>query len=151
MIPGLKILPPFSLIVPLSVSLFVITHLLENLLDGKNMLPAQRFVPISGIYKIWVEAGCAVSGVLFQIKKNVKSRYKYEVHRLKCRQDIILQKKLAQLFSGKDKTRFWSEIHRLNHSHPCSSPCVDGVSGGKNISNACASKFQNVLNANPGF
>ena len=28
--------------------------------------------------------------------------------------------------------------------------CVDGVSGGKNISNAFASKFQNVLNVNPG-
>ena len=86
-------------------------------------------------YKVWVEAGCAVSGVLFQIK----SRYKYEVRRLKCRQDSLLQKKLAQLFSGKDKTRFWSEIRRLNHSHPCSPPCVDGVSGGKNISNAFAS------------
>ena len=57
---------------------------------------------------------------------------------------------LAQLFSGKDKTRFWSEIHRLNHFHPFSPPCVDGVSGSKNISNAFASKFQNVLNANPG-
>ena len=53
-----------------------------------------------------------MSGVLFQIKKNVKSRYKYEVCRLKRRQDILLQKKLAQLFSGKDKTRFWSEIHK---------------------------------------
>ena len=101
-------------------------------------------------YKVWVEAGCPVSGVLFQIKKNAKSRYKYEVRRLKRRQDILLQKKLAQLFSGKDKTRFWSEIRRLNHSHPCSPPCVDGVSGGKNISNAFASKFQNVLNVNPG-
>ena len=107
-------------------------------------------VPISGIYKVWVEAGCPVSGVLFQIKKKVKSRYKYEVCRLKCRQDILLQKKLAQLFSGKHKTRFWSEIHRLNHSHPRSPPFVDDVSGWKNISNAFASKFQNVLNANPG-
>ena len=88
-----------------------------------------------------------MSGVLFQIKKNFKSRYKYEICRLKRRQDILLQKKLVQLFSGKDKTRVWSEIHRLNHSHPCSPPCVDGVSGGKNISNAFAS---NVLNANPG-
>ena len=102
-------------------------------------------------YKVWVEAGCPVSSFLFQIKKNVKSRYKYEVRHLNRRQDILLQKKLAQLFSGKDKTRFWSEIHRLDHSHPCSPPCVDGVSGGKNISNTFASKFQNVFNANPGF
>ena len=43
-----------------------------------------------------------MSGVLFQIKKNDKLRYKYEVRRLKRRQDILHQKKLAQLFSGKD-------------------------------------------------
>ena len=83
-------------------------------------------------------------GVLFQITKNAKSRYKYEVRQLKCRQDVLLQKILAQLFSRKD---FWLEIHQLNHAHPHSPPCVDGVSGDKNIS---ASKFQNVLNANPG-
>ena len=32
-------------------------------------------------YKIWVEAGCPSSGVLSQIKKNSKRRYKYEVRR----------------------------------------------------------------------
>ena len=73
----------------------------RKLVGWKELLPAQRIVPISGRYKVWVEAGCPVSGVLFQIKKNVKSRYKYEVYRLKRRQDILLQKKLAQLFSGK--------------------------------------------------
>ena len=56
-------------------------------------------------YKVWVEAGCPVSDVVFQIKKSVKSIYKYEVRHLKHRQDILLQKKLAQLFSGKNKTR----------------------------------------------
>ena len=33
-------------------------------------------------YRVWVEAGYPTSGVLFQIKKNAKSRYKYEVRRL---------------------------------------------------------------------
>ena len=46
-------------------------------------------------YKVWVEAECPVLCVLFQIKKNVKSRYKYQVHHLKRRQDILLQKELA--------------------------------------------------------
>ena len=54
-----------------------------------------------------------------------------------------------ELFSRKDKSRFWSESHQLNHAHPRLPPCVDGVSGDKNISNLFASKFQNVLNANP--
>ena len=46
-------------------------------------------------YKIWEESGCPSSGVLSQIKKNVKRRYKYEVGRLIRRQTSLLQKKLA--------------------------------------------------------
>ena len=80
-------------------------------------------------YEIWEEAGCPTSGVLFQIKKNTKTRYKYEVRRLKCRQNVMLQKKLALLCGRKNKKRFWSEIHRLNHSHLNLPPVVDGVSG----------------------
>ena len=41
-------------------------------------------------YKVWKVAGCPVSGVLFKIKKNAKTRYKYEVRRLKHRQDNLL-------------------------------------------------------------
>lgn len=140
-IPGLKIFLPLSSTVLLSVSLFVFNHLLRNLLDGKIMLPDLRNVLVE-------EAGCPLLGVLFQIKKNAKSKYKYEVCQLKRRQDVLLPEK--ELFSRKDKSRFWSESHQLNHAHPHSPPCVDGVPGNKNISNLFASKFQNVLNANPG-
>lgn len=54
-------------------------------------------------FKIWEEAGCPKSGVLFQIKKTTKSRYKYGVCRLKRRQNALLQKKLALLFKRKIK------------------------------------------------
>ena len=41
-------------------------------------------------YKIWNEAGCPSSGVLHQIKKSTKSRYKYEIRRLKRKQSLLL-------------------------------------------------------------
>ena len=41
------------------------------------------------LYKVWEEAGCPVLDVLFQIKKNAKSRYNYEVHQLKRGQDVF--------------------------------------------------------------
>ena len=89
-------------------------------------------------------------GVLFQIKKNAKTRYKYEVRRLKRRQDNLLQNnKLAKLFTRNEKKKFWSEIRWLNHTQPRSIPCVDGVSGSTSIANIFASKFKGVLNRNP--
>ena len=85
-------------------------------------------------FKIWEEMGCPTSGVLFQIKKNTKTRYIYEVRHLTHRQNVMLQK--IALFCGrKNKKRFLSEIRRHNHSHLNLPPVVDGVSGSRNIAN----------------
>ena len=40
-------------------------------------------------HKLWSECGCPSSGIMFQLKKNSKSRYKYEVRRLKRQQQYI--------------------------------------------------------------
>ena len=50
-------------------------------------------------HRIWSDSGCPSSGVLFQIKKNAKSRYKYEVRRLKRSQRTLLQTKIAFSFA----------------------------------------------------
>ena len=41
-------------------------------------------------HKLWDECGCPSSGVLFQLEKKTKSRYKYEVGRFKCKQKSLL-------------------------------------------------------------
>ena len=89
---------------------------------------------------LWEEAGHPTSGVLFQIKENTKTRYKYEVRHFKSRQNVMLQK---------TSSRFWSEIRRLNHSHLNLPSVVDGVSGSRNIANLFASKSEDVLNTHP--
>ena len=91
-------------------------------------------------YKIWEEAGCPKSGVLFQIKKTTKSRYKYWVDCLKCRQNILLQKKLSLLLMKKNKKQFWSEVCRLNRSSCSYTLVVDGVPCDVNIANLFATK-----------
>ena len=46
-------------------------------------------------HKVWTECGCPTSGVLFQIRKNSKRRFKYEVRYLCRRQSHIRREKLA--------------------------------------------------------
>ena len=99
-------------------------------------------------YRLWEDAGHPSSGVLFQIKKNTKTRYKYEIRRLKRRQNVLLQDKFASLFASKKKDDFWSQIRQLNRSCPSPASSVDNVSGDVNIANLFASKFANVLNSN---
>ena len=96
-------------------------------------------------HRIWSEAGCPSSGVLFQIKKHKKSRYKHEVRRLKRKQNLV-QEKLAGLSARKKMRDFWSQIRKLNVTRPTSSPIVDGLSDSKGIADLFASKFADVLN-----
>ena len=48
--------------------------------------------------KIWHEAGCPSTGVLFQLKKHAKARYKYAVRRLRRKQDQLRSRKMAEAF-----------------------------------------------------
>ena len=97
-------------------------------------------------HKLWDECGCPSSGVLFQLKKKTKSRYKYEVRRLKRRQKSLLQMKFVSSFTKKNKSEFWSDVHQLNRSYSNSTSTVDGASNSKSIADIFASKFDSLLN-----
>ena len=97
-------------------------------------------------HRVWVETGYPCSGVLFNIKRNAKKRFKYAVRRLKRRRDYLVREKLASAFSTRDKNRFWSEVRRLNHIRKSSAPSIDNTSDIQQIANLFASKFAGVLN-----
>ena len=61
---------------------------------AKNLRPSAAFG-----HKVWLDCGHPTSAVLFQIKKNTKKRYKYEVRRLKRRRDHIAREKLESALS----------------------------------------------------
>ena len=46
-------------------------------------------------YKIWRDAGCPASGVLFEIKKRTKSRYKYAARRTLRQQNRLHSERMA--------------------------------------------------------
>jgi hypothetical protein len=97
-------------------------------------------------HRIWTETGCPSADVLSTIKKHAKKRYKYEVRRLKRRQEYRLHSRLAHSFAMSRRETFWSDIKRLNNSRtPQSSPVVDGFCGSSNIANHFASKFRHFV------
>ena len=55
-------------------------------------------------HKVWEEAGCPTSGVLSDIKRHAKKRYKYEIRRLKRRKQFLLRDRLARSFARKKRT-----------------------------------------------
>ena len=86
-------------------------------------------------YNVCRQAGCPTSGVLFQIKRSAKSRYKYEVRHLRWREQFIRREKMAAALVSGNSRSFWQQVHRVNKpklSTPVMS--VDGISGADNIS-----------------
>ncbi len=90
-------------------------------------------------HRVWLEAGCPTAGVLFQIKRASKRRFKYEVRRLnKLRRQHITRKKLAAALASSNSRDFWKEAKKVNMKSKTSSsvPTVDGISGDAPVSRA---------------
>ena len=94
-------------------------------------------------HKVWTEAGCPSAGILAEIKKAAKTRYKYAVRRLKRRQEK--RKKVGEVFASRNARNFWNEVKKINkksRSRPAQS--IDGVSGDNDIADLWASKLQGL-------
>ena len=97
-------------------------------------------------HKLWNDAGCPSSGVIFQLKQNTKKKYKREVRRLTRRQKFLLQKKLARSFSKKNKNSFWADVKRMKSTSTSTAPIVDNMHDCGDIANVFASNYKTILN-----
>ena len=100
--------------------------------------------------RLWSDNGCPSSGVLSQIRRKAKSRYKYAVRSLKRRKDHIVSKKISSALTGRHNRIFWQEIKRFKHSKTAKrsqSPIVDGFTNTHDIANNFRSKLSSVLNS----
>ena len=99
-------------------------------------------------HSVWKQAGSPTAGVLHQIKKSSRNRYKYVVRRLKRREQFIRREKMAAALASSNCKDFWHHVHRVNKSKkPPLSTSVDGVNGTENISGLFSSKLQSILNS----
>ena len=98
-------------------------------------------------HKIWLEAGSPAAGVLAELKKKAKSRYKYEVRKLKRRAKFIKREKLAAAFVGHNKKNFWKEVKRVRGKpHSAKHPVIDGTTKVSDISEVFRNKLAGTLN-----
>ena len=141
----------------------LLTHILIHLYQLWNLVPFSASLPVPPLVllslnylvgkmvlassgRVWVEAGCPSAGVLFNIKRNSKKRFKYAVRRLKCRKEFLIREKFACAFAARKKDKFWSEVRRLNHVKKSCAPSVDGTSNAQHIADLFSSRFSGVLN-----
>ena len=111
--------------------------------DGTQTLKADAIF----WYRVWSEAGCLCSGVLFEIKDKAKRKFKYAVRSLQRQKRFIIRRKLAYKLAHCPSRDFWAEVGRLSKPERRSSPhVVDGVTGDKQIATLWANKLKMLYN-----
>ena len=118
-------------------------------LAGWNHGPKQLRSQANFWYQVWVEAGCPSNGVLSQIKKRSKQRFKYAVRKIRRQQSYIKRARLANAFSHKSSKDFWASVKRMTRRKTSdTASIIDGVCGDNNIAELWASKLKDLLNTN---
>ena len=100
--------------------------------------------------KLWVEAGCPKSGILFDLRKKTRSSYKYSVRRVKRQRRHIVRKKIGTALTSKDNITFWKEVKKVKsrtRNHVSLSSSVDGFSDDHEISSNFRDKLSHILNS----
>ena len=101
-------------------------------------------------HRVSKEAGCPYSRVIFGIKCQSQSRFKYEVRRLKRREKHLHHKKLAAALGSKDSNTFWAQVRQINFNNSSpSSSVIDSTRGASNITNVFSAKLEALLNSCP--
>ena len=99
---------------------------------------------------LWRDCGYPPSGVVHQIKCKAKRRYKYDIRRLKRRQQYLMRTKLGSaLYQARSKD-FWKEVHKLkktSSSAAFTSVSVDGVTNSSDVANLFSTKISHLLNS----
>ena len=116
----------------------------RHLLAGWNASARSLKQSAAFWHKLWCDSGCPTSGVLFQIKKHSKKRFKYEVRRLKRQQEHIRREQLGDALSQSRYNDFWRVVCNAAKSSKgasTTSPCVDHCSCNADIANAFGDKL----------
>ena len=99
------------------------------------------------LYRVWLDCGCLSTGVVHQIKRRAKNRYKYVVRRLRCRQLYITHRRIGSVLSDARHRDFWKEVCLLRRN-TCGTHCnhssIDGLSSNDDIASAFASNYSTV-------
>ena len=97
-------------------------------------------------YNIWNEAGRPPSGILSDIKKSTKRKYKSSVRQLKRKQNQLKREKLAKSFAKNKKDGFWSAVKQLKRGSTSRVSVVDDCTDSSDIANIFASNICSLLN-----
>ena len=100
--------------------------------------------------RVWTECGCPSIGVLSQIRKRTKTRYKYAVRSAKRRKDHTVSRKISSALSNRNNRLSWKEIKRIklaSSGKQAPSPIIDGLIKVADITNNFSSKLGSILNS----
>lgn len=98
-------------------------------------------------HNLWVECGRPINGVVADIRRRTRAKYKQVVKYLKRCQKNIVADKMATSLQNSVRRDFWSEVKRQSgNKHSCVNS-IDGHNGVDDVSQVFASKYKELYNS----
>jgi hypothetical protein len=98
---------------------------------------------------IWMDNGRPRQGIIADIRRRTRAKYKHAVKALKREQDTQISQKMATSLQSQNKRDFWKEVKRIGGKFQSVVNVIDDEYGNDNISNAFADKYCELYNSVP--
>jgi hypothetical protein len=98
---------------------------------------------------IWLDNGRPKHGIVADIRRRTRAKYKQVVKALKRDQGEQMSKKLSTSLQSNCKRDFWKEAKRIGGKNQSLVNMIDGEHGNDNISKVFASNYRELYNSVP--
>ena len=99
-------------------------------------------------HRLWVNNGRPHRGVVFEIAKTAKAKYKHAMRQADKDYIISVSDELHDWLLKKDQSEFWQSWHRKFGCDKKNVSCIDGSCDSVSIANKFAAVFQSPCNTN---
>jgi exonuclease III len=98
-------------------------------------------------HRLWIDNGRPKQGIIANIRRNTRAKYKRTVKNLKHNEANIVSQKMAEALQAQNGRNLWKEIKRMNGKRPSIVDIMDNEQGSDNISKLFACNYKDLYNS----
>ena len=115
-------------------------------IPGWNDLVKDVHAAARDAYLLWKDSGKPRQGVIYDLMKQTRSKFKYALRVCKGNKNSIISDKIAEAMCAKNDRTFWREIKNSSNSKIKLSNVVGNAQGSDNISGMWQEHYSHIFN-----
>ena len=97
-------------------------------------------------HKLWIDNGRPTAGIIFDIRKSTRYKYKKAIKSLKHEQANLKSQKMAESFMSNNKRNIWAETRKVFGKTNNVPGMIDGFQSDQDICDTFAKRYDELYN-----